>query len=143
MSAIIVLILRILLVASLYAFLFTAIFKIWKETTDSSSSEFEKTATPIQFKFVEDLKEYTFTKPDIILGREAENDMALPDETVSAVHARVYHRDSQWLIEDANSTNGTFLNGQRVFTATVLVSGDIITCGAISIEVIIPEKKTG
>ena len=53
---------------------------------------------------------------------------------VSRLHARLYHRGDAWVIQDAGSTNGTFLNGRRVAGGeeTLLREGDRIRCGQLS-----------
>ena len=71
-----------------------------------------------------------FSQPEILIGRDMENDLQLDDETVSGVHARIFFRNNQWMIEDLHSTNGTFINDERITTSTVLVSQDVIACGA-------------
>ncbi len=48
------------------------------------------------------------------VGRIAGNDIMIPDGTVSRRHARLVFNAGQWLIEDLNSSNGTFVNGGRV-----------------------------
>ena len=64
------------------------------------------------------------------VGRGAENAIRLDaDSTVSNRHATLASRvDGLWL-EDAGSTNGTFVNGARVTTARMLHPGDVIRIG--------------
>lgn len=52
---------------------------------------------------------------------------------VSRLHARLYRRGEAWVIEDAGSTNGTFLNGRRVASGeeTLLRDKDRIRCGQL------------
>jgi pSer/pThr/pTyr-binding forkhead associated (FHA) protein len=56
-------------------------------------------------------------------------DIPLPDETVSARHARLTYHHGQWWLEDLGSTNGTHLNDELLSVPTVLTSGDEIRCG--------------
>ncbi len=74
-----------------------------------------------------------FALPDqgeSILGRDPNlADIVLPVATVSARHARLFWRgDTLWL-EDLQSTNGTFLNGERVRSPRPVASGDAIGLG--------------
>jgi pSer/pThr/pTyr-binding forkhead associated (FHA) protein len=48
------------------------------------------------------------------LGRGAENDICLPGLTVSRKHARLFWEAGHFVIEDAKSTNGIFINGRRL-----------------------------
>jgi pSer/pThr/pTyr-binding forkhead associated (FHA) protein len=64
------------------------------------------------------------------IGRSLENEIQLEDdEFASARHARLTpQRDGVWL-EDTGSTNGTFVNGDRVTRAQRLEPGDVIRIG--------------
>ena len=70
---------------------------------------------------------YILEKPEVILGRELNNDVPVPDPEISRRHARFITRADGVYIEDLGSTNGTFLNGVRVKAPTLLHSGDLIT----------------
>lgn len=48
------------------------------------------------------------------IGRIADNDVVIPDGTVSRNHARLSFRKGLWCIEDLKSSNGTFVNGRRL-----------------------------
>jgi pSer/pThr/pTyr-binding forkhead associated (FHA) protein len=66
----------------------------------------------------------------VTVGRDIENDISLPgDHFASATHARFEPRaDGVWL-EDAGSTNGTYLNGVRLKRARKIEPGDVIRIG--------------
>ncbi len=71
----------------------------------------------------------------MVMGRDPANAIGLPDDTkASRAHARVV-RDSggNWVVEDNGSTNGTFVNGQRI-TRQELASGDTILIGATALR---------
>ncbi|MDG2114615.1 MAG: FHA domain-containing protein [Actinomycetota bacterium] len=72
---------------------------------------------------------------EITLGRAAGCDVTIDDSYASQIHARVFRRDDNFLLEDLGSTNGTYLNRQNVTTATVLKSGDQIQVGSTVYEV--------
>jgi len=65
----------------------------------------------------------------MLIGRLAESDIFLDDANVSRTHAALVSEGAGWVIEDLNSTNGTFINGQRVDRAR-LRDGDVIQVGA-------------
>jgi hypothetical protein len=50
----------------------------------------------------------------ISIGRSPEADVRIEDRYASGVHARIYSRGPSYYVEDMNSTNGTFLNGERL-----------------------------
>src|SRR5688572_1676703 len=50
----------------------------------------------------------------VTLGRAQDSTIVLDDDYVSSRHARFYPRDGQWMVEDMGSTNGTYLERQKV-----------------------------
>lgn len=62
------------------------------------------------------------------LGRSKSNDIVLADETVSRCHCRVYWAENGYVLEDLDSSNGTYLNGERIHRA-MLYSGDALQIG--------------
>ncbi len=63
------------------------------------------------------------------LGRSAENDVSIPDGTISRHHARLSFKKGHWLLEDLGSSNGSFVNGQRVTSPKTLNHGDEVRLG--------------
>lgn len=57
------------------------------------------------------------------------------DRFVSQVHARVFRREKDVYVEDLGSTNGTFVNGERVSSATRVQRGDTVQFGGTVVEV--------
>lgn len=70
------------------------------------------------------------------IGRLPECDLALADANVSRRHAEISLDEDtgQFVIHDLNSTNGTRVNGQRLFEPQWLQSGDEITVGATALR---------
>ena len=68
------------------------------------------------------------------IGRADDNDLLIPDRTVSSYHARIFTYLEAAYIEDLGSTNGTYLNGKRVQKHT-LRAGDIIRLGKCELKV--------
>jgi len=66
------------------------------------------------------------------IGRALENDIQLLDPMASSVHARIVQKDGAWAVEDNNSTNGTFINGERC-QLSVLHDGDVIAIGDVKL----------
>jgi HD-GYP domain-containing protein (c-di-GMP phosphodiesterase class II)/pSer/pThr/pTyr-binding forkhead associated (FHA) protein len=65
----------------------------------------------------------------VTLGRDAQNGVMVEDEEVSRFHIRIKKRGNLYIIEDLESRNGTFVNGDRVVNST-LHSGDKILIGS-------------
>ncbi len=63
------------------------------------------------------------------LGRERINSIVLRDTKVSRRHAEIRRQDGSFVLQDLNSQNGTFVNGQRISTAVALQPGDEIRIG--------------
>ena len=67
---------------------------------------------------------------EVLLGRRQDEPGKIRDLEVSRLHARVYVDPGGGLtIEDAGSTNGTYLNGTRLTRARRLTPGDVIRVG--------------
>ncbi len=73
-------------------------------------------------------------KGEATLGRAAGCQITLDDTFVSQIHARVSLTDMGVVLEDLGSTNGTYLNRQRVTSATVVQPGDQIQLGGTVLE---------
>ncbi len=76
-------------------------------------------------------KTYQLKAGDNFLGRLPECDVQIDSNMVSRKHARVYSQDGQFYIEDLNSGNGSFVNGQRITAPTLLKTNDRIKFGPI------------
>ena len=50
----------------------------------------------------------------LLFGRAFNNDIVVPEETASKVHARIVCEDGVYYLEDLNSNNGTYLQGRRI-----------------------------
>ncbi len=74
-------------------------------------------------------KIYPLEAPEIIIGRDASNIIAINDSEVSRKHAKLTLQNSAYIIQDLGSTNGTFINGQRLSNAQELKPGDSVTLG--------------
>ena len=74
-------------------------------------------------------KKFTLSKQEIIIGRDANADVVINIAEVSRRHSRMRLDPSGYVIEDLGSTNGTFVNGQRLTGAHMLRPGERIQLG--------------
>ncbi|MFZ4718524.1 MAG: FHA domain-containing protein [Ilumatobacteraceae bacterium] len=63
------------------------------------------------------------------LGRHPESEISLDDITVSRRHAEIERTGDGYLVRDAGSLNGTYVNGQRIEDAVLLHQGDEVQVG--------------
>ena len=72
---------------------------------------------------------------ELTIGRSPDCDVIIDDGYSSQTHARLYLNGSQHLLEDLGSTNGTYLNRQKVASATAVRLGDFVQIGSTVFEV--------
>ena len=72
---------------------------------------------------------FTLHQDVTTIGRTTGNDVLILDGSVSRNHARLIFHHGQWSIEDSRSSNGTYVNRQRIKRPTVLRTGDQIQVG--------------
>ena len=65
----------------------------------------------------------------LTIGRDASNGVAINDSEVSRKHSRLSFQGGKYVVEDLGSTNGTFVNGQRLAGPVVLKPGDVVSLG--------------
>jgi len=70
----------------------------------------------------------------ITLGRANDATLVLDDDYASSRHARIFPQDGQWIVEDLGSTNGTYLDRQKVTRPTPVPLGVPIRIGKTVLE---------
>jgi len=132
MIATVVLTLRIVMAIALYSFLGWTLLTLWRELKQQA----DKLATQKTPGITVEVgpgrgQEYQsrFTQTEILIGRDKHCDLPVADEAVSVHHARITHHHGQWWLEDLSSTNGTFLNREKLNVPAVLITGDEFKCG--------------
>jgi pSer/pThr/pTyr-binding forkhead associated (FHA) protein len=73
---------------------------------------------------------------EIIIGRSSDLDMVLVEDMVSRRHAKISSTDTEVYIQDIGSTNGTFVNGEKIAGKALLHEGDRILVGTSIIKVV-------
>ncbi len=71
----------------------------------------------------------------VTIGRHRDNVITLEDPQVSRHHAEISMQGGRWVIQDLESANGTFVNGQRVVAPRLLNHGDMVRVGQSSFQV--------
>ena len=74
------------------------------------------------------------TDQQITMGRANDATLVLNDDYASTYHARIFPQDGQWLVEDLGSTNGTYLDRQKVARPTPVPVGVPIRIGKTALE---------
>ena len=70
----------------------------------------------------------------ILIGRADDSTLVLTDDFASSRHARLTNRGGQWYVEDLGSTNGTYLDQQRVQGPLLINPGQPIRIGQTALE---------
>ena len=71
---------------------------------------------------------------NMVMGRAPECELALDDTFVSQQHARLFAKNGSWYVEDLGSTNGTFVNDQRLGAPAMVQPGDRVRVGTTIME---------
>jgi pSer/pThr/pTyr-binding forkhead associated (FHA) protein len=146
-------ILKLCLLALLSLFFFRVLRAVWAEIRGPKAVEAsprpaaparavkkaERKAQPVQLAIVEpaNLKGRTYPLADeLTVGRAAGCQVTIDDTYASQIHARVFVRDGQMFVEDLGSTNGTFLNRQKVQSPKVMRRGDRLQVGNTVLELV-------
>ena len=72
---------------------------------------------------------FTLEGDQLTIGRDSTNEIVINDAEVSRRHARLTFQGGKYVLEDLGSTNGTFVNGQRLAGPRVLKAGEVVSFG--------------
>ena len=86
------------------------------------------------------IREIPFDQDVITIGRKADNDIVIDNQAVSGYHARIKKEGSKLFIEDTNSLNGTYINGQKISKGE-LHNGDVVLIGVHTLDVISEKER--
>lgn len=135
------LILRLLLIVLLYLFLMQVVIAITRDLRKSAagSIDLEKRAPPVVgHLIVVDSGPSSILPgthfdlaPQTTIGRGPTNTILLNDNFISGEHTRLWNRNGIWYVQDAGSTNGTYVNNQPARDPLPAKVGDIIQVGFI------------
>jgi pSer/pThr/pTyr-binding forkhead associated (FHA) protein len=138
MSGMVLLGLRILAATALYAFLGSVLLLLWRSFKQDTLKLSSRQVIPLDLLVRspdEEDRRLHFDQNNIAIGRDPDCDCILSNSTVSARHARLSFHHTKWWVDDLLSTNGTRLNDEPLQMPTVVVNGDTIKCGQITLTV--------
>ena len=128
-------ILRFALLALLYLFFLRVLRAVWAEIRGPRvSSRRQQAAAVAQRGRMFPLGQ------ELTVGRAAGCQVTLDDTYVSQLHARVFARDGQYLVEDLGSTNGTFVGEERIHDFA-LENQSEFTIGGSTLMLIVTPKS--
>lgn len=123
------LLLKVLFIAFIFLFLFWAVRISYRTAMVTPLSKQTEPGAWLQITLPD---KTVFTYPlsrRASVGRDASNDLVLPDQTVSVKHCAIFKKSGNWYLEDLNSLNGTFVNRQKVIGTVLIKPGDQIKVG--------------
>ena len=143
-------ILKFCFLALLYLFFIRVVRAVWTEVTapppppvpvaPPPRTRRERTAakrTVAHLRVVEPAEQRGRTydvADELTIGRAAGCQVPLEDSYASQLHARLFRRNGELLVEDLGSTNGTFLNRKKVDAAVPIRKGDRLQVGKTVLE---------
>ncbi len=138
------LILRILLIILLYLFLMQVVIAISRDlrkTSASAERDSGKDAPVAGHLVVVDSGPSRIVpgtsyplKTQTTIGRGPTNTIQIPESFISGEHTRMWFRNGTWFVQDAGSTNGTYLNNQPAREALPARFGDMVQIGYIRFQ---------
>jgi pSer/pThr/pTyr-binding forkhead associated (FHA) protein len=85
-------------------------------------------------------KEVKIPVPKCLIGREEGCHLRAQSDAVSRRHCVIITSESEVVIRDLNSRNGTYVNDQRITEEVVLLSGDVVRVGPLEFEAVLEQK---
>jgi pSer/pThr/pTyr-binding forkhead associated (FHA) protein len=130
-------VLRLAFVLSIYVFLFVVVRALWRDLRAGISSAGQPLGRLIVVAAPEgNPPAGTSFALDAVnsIGRDVNSSIVVEDTFVSAEHAMLTFRGRVWYVEDRGSTNGTWVNGQRVVSYLPVSYGDEIQVGQVRLR---------
>lgn len=127
--------LRLLLALILYGFLGIVIYVLWQGLRKNETGTPQpKVVAQVKINKGKHIGKTVVLRPVTTVGREEDNTLMIDDPFTSTNHAMFLWREEQWWLEDLESHNGTYLNGERIVKPSTLNHGDRIRIGETQLE---------
>jgi pSer/pThr/pTyr-binding forkhead associated (FHA) protein len=136
-------VLRISFIVLIYVFLFVVVRALWRDLRSGVTVAGQPLGRLIVVAAPEGQPPVgTSFALDAVnsLGRDVNNSIVIEDSYASAEHALLTFRGRAWYVEDRGSTNGTWLNGERVESYLPLGYGDEIQVGQVRLRLERPRQ---
>jgi hypothetical protein len=130
-------VLRIAFVVLIYLFFFVVVRALWRDLRTTVAGAGQSLGRLVVVASPEGRPTPGASIPlDAVntIGRDANNSIVVDDTFASAEHALLTFRGRAWYVEDRGSTNGTWLNGQRVESYLPLGYGDEVQIGQVRLR---------
>ena len=130
-------VLRIAFVVLIYVFFFFVVRALWRDLRTTVAGAGQALGRLVVVASPEGTPAAGTSIPlDAVntIGRDVNNSIVVDDSFASAEHALLTFRGRAWYVEDRGSTNGTWLNGQRVEVYLPLGYGDELQIGQVRLR---------
>lgn len=133
---------NILIIAIVYVIIIYALKIMYKDTKSSGKRRKKK---PVDFglEIIDKGENRNLKNGGVIpigesltIGRSEENMLVLEDKYVSSRHLKIFYRNTDYILEDLDSTNGTFVNDSKVKGRVILQKGYKIKVGTSTFKVL-------
>lgn len=142
MPALILTLLKVGFLAVLFLFIVWVLrvaMRELRESVEPANARADALTKPAELQVIEP-REHRGTRIPLVhgmtIGRDPDCNLQLDDGYVSTQHARIVTRGDDFFVEDAGSTNGTFVNRRRVTEPTLVRRGDTVQIGRTVMEVV-------
>ena len=135
---------KILIVLIIYCIIFYALKIMYKDVKNEGRKRPRK-SNRVKFglEIIKRGQNYNLQEGSVIpiddmitMGRAEDNMVVLSDKYASSHHLKLYLRNNEYVLEDLNSTNGTFVNDAAISGKITLQKGYIIRIGSSEFKVI-------
>ncbi len=124
---------RYLFVVVVYVFIYMVLRLIYM---DIKRADFQSEEGGVYLKLINRrnslpyrIQEHYSLSADTTFGRDRKNSVVLKDPYVSKRHCIIFSEDGEYVLRDENSSNGTYINGQRIKEDCILRDGDRLQIG--------------
>jgi len=141
--SILLLIIRVLLVVSLYLFIGWVVYTLWVEIYRRPIKQDESSVSLLTLTYLESGSPHTFriNQKSAIIGRDVGSEVLLQDTSVAGRHAMLTYHQGQWWLENIHTNLSTLLNNEVVNDPVVLINRDTITVGPYQLEVTLEDRQ--
>lgn len=120
-------ILKYIFIIIIYVFVFYIARMIYKDISSKRKTVVDEAYLQVMDDKNYNLKEFYIIRDGLSVGRADNNDIVIKDKFVSKFHIKISRHDKEYIINDFESSNGTYVNGELLDGEGVLEDGDIIS----------------